>query len=327
MRTITIVQGDLVRYHGVRYSVLACPPACFQFILSSDSETCHLSLDAFNDARQNGDIEILKDKTNQLDTLILKSFHLSPLLAPLYREMLASKTGQSAKKVIKAIARASANSVFGKLVDAGDIVIPSVRTLLRHMKKLELVEQGLKPVPKNVKPGFKPELTSFYHEAIEALYCAKNCLSKNAVHEELEKLCKTKGFPLPSKSYIRNVIAQLHPVDVMVARDGYLRAQRYYHDYCQWQLPNFPLASIEMDAIHINGLIKFHGVVHHKLVMCVAIDVFSRCICGISFTLFKNTSSGEVSTASTECLCSVLNHKAQIDGLETPWVCRDYPCN
>lgn len=91
------------------------------------------------------DIEILKDKTNQLDTLNLKSFHLSPSLAPIYREMLASRTGQSAKKVIKAIARASSNSVFGKLVDAGDIVIPSVRTLLRHMKKLKLLEQGLKP--------------------------------------------------------------------------------------------------------------------------------------------------------------------------------------
>lgn len=325
MRTITIVQGDLVRYHGVRYSVLACPPSCVEFILSSDSDTCHLSLDAFNEARRNGDIEILKDKTNQLDTINLKSFHLSPSLAPIYREMLASRTGQSAKKVIKAIARASKNSVFGKLVDAGDIVIPSVRTLLRHMKKLELLEQGLKPAPKNVKPGFKPELTSFYHESIEALYCDKNCLSKNAVHGKLEELCKSKGFPLPSKSYIRNVIAQLHPVDVMVAREGYLRAQRYYHDYCQWQLPNFPLASIEMDAIHINGLIKFHGVVYHKLVMCVAIDVFSRCVCGISFTLFKNTSSGEVSTSSTECLCSVINHKAQIDGLETPWLCMGLP--
>lgn len=325
MRTITIVQGDLIRYHGVRYSVIDCPPSCFEFILSSESDTCHLPIDDFHAARRNGEIEVLKESSNLLDTLTLKSYHLSPSLGPIYREMLACKAGQSATRVVNAIARARSDSVFGKLVESGDIVIPNVRTLLRHGKKLERLLQGQTPAHKVSKSGFPTELTSFYYESIETLYCDKKQLHKTAVHQALEQLCQSKNFPVPSPSYVRNVIAQLHPVDVMTAREGYLRAQRYYHDYCKWHLPTFPLASIEMDAIHIVGLFKFHGVVYQKVVMCVAIDVFSRCICGISFTLFKNTSSGEVSTSSTECLCSVINHKAQIDGLETPWLCMGLP--
>lgn len=142
MRAITIVQGDLIRYRGTKYSVIACPPTCFEFILSSESDTCHLPIDDFHAARRNGEIEFLKERSNLLDTLTLKSYRLSPSLGPIYREMLASNAGQSATRVVNAIARARSDSVFGKLVEAGDIVIPNVRTLLRHGKKIRTVAAG-----------------------------------------------------------------------------------------------------------------------------------------------------------------------------------------
>ncbi len=181
---------------------------------------------------------------------------------------------------------------------------------------------------KKPESKFSDQLLNLIEEVIYDEYLILNGQNINACHEILRKRCLQDEIPdrCISRSRFYEIINELDPIEVTLARfgRGAARKKSMYTEEKIWS--EFPLQYIEIDAVHLNlGILSedddsFLG----SLIVYVAIDRFTRCVTGYS-TSIKGKKKGERASAVIECLRHSVKPKGDELNTENTWDCFGVP--
>ncbi|ASG65781.1 hypothetical protein CEW91_06340 [Idiomarina piscisalsi] len=258
------------------------------------------------------------------DLLLL--YKLNPVLRPLYQVMLEVNVGQSLNKLQRAKEICfSRFPSFKDSVESDEFDFPCDRTLLRHSLKLGTFEKHELPCATPRRSSFSEECERFYVENITRIYCTKLKRTPRFTWREINRLAVSNGYSQVSESYVRKVISRLFPIDVMISREGALKARRYFKAYKNYVIPDFPLQKVEFDAVHILTKVEYQGERFQKVIIFAALDVCTRCVVGLSFLLCRTRKDTESSPSAIECLRSIVDHPDDIGHRKTGWFGRGLP--
>lgn len=113
----------------------------------------------------------------------------------------------------------------------------------------------------------------------------------------------------------------LSPIDIVRAREGVVAARRYGRFYKTAFNPQRVCERVEIDAVHLNiGLVDDAGRYLGKVILFVAIDVYSRAIMGYAFTVAPRPA--EKAETVFECLTKAVLPKLRKD---YPYLGNDWP--
>lgn len=181
---------------------------------------------------------------------------------------------------------------------------------------------------KRPESKFSDQLLNLIEEVIYDEYLILNGQNINACFEILRNRCLQEEIPdrCISRSRFYELINELDPIEVTLARLG-REAARKKTQYTEEKIwAEFPLQYIEIDAVHLSlGILSeeddsFLG----SLIVYVAIDRFTRCVTGYS-TSIKGKNKGERASAVIDCLRHAVKPKTDELETENEWNCFGVP--
>lgn len=222
-----------------------------------------------------------------------------------YLNQLDEEVNPGSRKTIKRVI----DTVTVDFDETKKKAIPSVSKVYRWYKAWvknhrNVIPLVIKKPQKERAKQFAPETLDLVEEVIYSEYLHQNGSNKLQVFREFVKRFKQSGFPgkCVSQSRFYEILAGLDPIEVALAREGKDAARRLARTCKTYFVADFPLQRVEIDAVHLKvGLLDDDtGTYIGSPIIYLAIDVYTRCIVGYSFSY--GTKSNEVSAAVMDCL-------------------------
>lgn len=221
-------------------------------------------------------------------------------------------------KVIEAVANKRGD--FGKNR-------PSASALYRWYKGYSSPEVGrnvaVMVTPSKSKRGRKASsaIIDMFYEVVDEYYLVPSHLGGCSVqdafdHFQSREEAYLSSLPVAERAEARRIsrsvfyemIKQIDPYEVCVAREGRAVANNRYRISKEHYICSRPLERVQIDAVHINlGLIDYEGKYVGMPVVFFAIDVFTRAIVGYVISYAK-TRREELS-AATDLVKCIINPK------------------
>lgn len=161
------------------------------------------------------------------------------------------------------------------------------------------------------------------NEVLDEHFLVRKAKNTHQCYQKFLEACRERGVEdnMPPKSTFYEYVKKLHPLDVLMAQQGPVAVRRAGRYVKGEYMPRKVMERVEVDAVFLSvGIVdddnKFLGTV----ILYVAIDVFSRAVVGVSYTIAKRPS--ETTEGYLECLKMVCKYKPREDfiDLKNDWV-------
>ncbi len=195
-------------------------------------------------------------------------------------------------------------AVIGPLADAGVVGLAAVDAaaaelgvsrrqvylMLRRWRDGEGVVSDLLPRRSSGGRGrghLPDEVEAVIRELLRTRYLTRQQRSMAAVHRELARICRSRGWRVPSRGTLARRVARLDPVTRVSARQGAdaaraLRAAGGTPPTVSGLLEQVQIDHTEVDLVVVD---ERHRLPIGRPYITIGIDVCSRCIVGLVVTL------------------------------------------
>ena len=165
-----------------------------------------------------------------------------------------------------------------------------VYLLLRRWREGEGVVSDLVPRPSSGGRGrehLPDEVEVVIRDLLRTRYLTRQKRSKAAVHRELARVCRSHGWPVPSRGTLERRIARLDPAGQASAREGPDAARALRAADGVTPPAGAVLEQVQIDHTVIDVIVvdERHRLPAGRPYVTAGIDVFSRCIVGLVVTL------------------------------------------
>jgi len=167
---------------------------------------------------------------------------------------------------------------------------PGKSTLSRWYK--EWIANGKSTIPaKRTSNGGRrrsklpSEVLDLMQEVIRDAYMVRHGPTKISAYHAFKNRYTERGYtrPCPSERTFRREISAVNRFDMLEAREGRSVAREAERVAANAIEPSFPLERVEVDSLHLNlGLLNAEGHFAGKVVIHLALDVFSRSVLGFA---------------------------------------------
>ena len=165
-----------------------------------------------------------------------------------------------------------------------------VYLLLRRWREGEGVVSDLIPRRSSGGRGHEQlpdEIEALIRDLLPTRYLTRQKRSAAAVHRELARVCRSRGWRVPSRGTLARRIAKLDPVKKVSAREGPDAARALESAGGTAPAVAAVLEQVQIDHTVIDLIVvdERHRLPIGRPYITVAIDVFCRCIVGLVVTL------------------------------------------
>ncbi len=204
---------------------------------------------------------------------------------------------------------------------------PSEITLYKWFKKWDTAGRNILALLPQCKAQqrrsrISPEILELMNETIDELVLTRNAVTPCQAYRAFRRKAEMLGpdSKIPSLQSFYNHVNAVHPLERIKKQHGSAAFQAASRTVLKHYEADRPLERVEIDAVHLTlGLIDTAGTfIANKVIVYLAIDVFSRAIVGYAMKYGMNV--GEDAEGVIDCFKSILRQKnADFPYLQSEW--------